>query len=440
MRVGLSYTFYPDQSWCAIDIWFCNAGAVGVLHVLQLQLRILVAEWGTSNDHVSYVIPNLIEDAKATQVQKWYSVTIASARPRNRPSGGRGWPVNQGCLWLCCDVPSPCMHTPCAWRVRARVAKLTKRAHRSSRALQAQLVYNWDLIGPFAAPARAAPPAVPAVGRAAACLRVLTVCWPCACPPRQPYLLSAVPQLVYVGMMGVRKGFDIFIDVVCQAARGVEASDGNQKGRLGAHVFAEKDHTWIAKARACTSPVDWVFHGTMPSVRLWQTIRSVKGMLLFTSRHENLPMVPVEAGFSGVPTLAINSGGLQEVLANRKEVVLANKQQMVARLATILADGGKSATTPLLTERVHKAGETWRDALRQMAVMHAMDRRPRHHLPVHPTQSNTFDQGVSSNRMHKGPFHDFVSVTTRTPPCRVGPRHVRRSELNRGGHQSRGQR
>ena len=30
---------------------------------MQLQLRILVAEWGTSNDHVSYVIPNLIEDA-----------------------------------------------------------------------------------------------------------------------------------------------------------------------------------------------------------------------------------------------------------------------------------------------------------------------------------------------------------------------------------------
>ena len=184
------------------------------------------------------------------------------------------------------------------------------------------------------------------------------------------YMLDDVRQAVYVGMMGERKGFDIFINIMCMFSG---------KGNVGAHVFAKKVPEWMEKAEKCD--IKWVFHGAVKAKVMWATIRKVHGILLFTSRHENLPMVPLEAAFMNVLALSTPSGGLQEVVGNADVVIFTSIEDMVVRLKEIIADGGKSAPIPVIGDNVLKAGAVWRDMLKRTLAFHKNDFRPRYQLP-----------------------------------------------------------
>ena len=142
------------------------------------------------------------------------------------------------------------------------------------------------------------------------------------------YKMTTVPNLIYVGVLGFRKGFDTFVELVCMC---------NKYRNVAAHVFAGLNAAMQENATASCN-AQFVFHGTKKSSEMWGMIRELQGLLLFTSRHENLPMVPLEAAVNNVPVIASPSGGLAEVLANAKEIIMLTPTQMWTKLKDLFED------------------------------------------------------------------------------------------------------
>jgi len=172
-------------------------------------------------------------------------------------------------------------------------------------------------------------------------------------------LPEPIDRVVGVGEAGWRKGTDRFIAVAHDLAR----------------TRPQVACTWIGAAPAA----GWAFAVDADLPLTWQPARSEPWSgetggtaLLVPSREDPLPLVVLEAGARGIPVVAAATGGLPDLLADGRALVVAGHD--VAGLAdavrAVIDDPAASAARATrLWERVrdqHRAevvGPRWVDLL-----------------------------------------------------------------------------
>lgn len=147
----------------------------------------------------------------------------------------------------------------------------------------------------------------------------------------KPYAVNQPTQIfVFIGVLGKRKGFDIFIELICAAHK-----NQKQTGPVRAHVYGSEDKEWAQMARkSCDAAFD--FRGTRRTHDMFQEIRSAHGILLFASRHENLPMVLAEAATWKVPVISLDVGGSAEMFERNTASFQPTQDQMARKVEDVL--------------------------------------------------------------------------------------------------------
>ena len=126
---------------------------------------------------------------------------------------------------------------------------------------------------------------------------------------------ATVKSLAYVGVLNTRKGFDLFLDTAVGLARlrgdrrtlpleafGVEGEMVNSAtGETAGPLITAKEFLALFAKRHPGVLIDLTIRGPLPQSELWPALRAAGALVLFTSRHENAPMVPIEASIAGVP-------------------------------------------------------------------------------------------------------------------------------------------
>ena len=167
------------------------------------------------------------------------------------------------------------------------------------------------------------------------------------------YIMSETRNLCFAGMMTKRKGYDRFINIIC-------GYSGTKK--IVGHVFAKLIYSQMDWAKAqCNASI--VFHGPVTTSILWPAVRKMKGMLLFMSRHDNQPMVPLEAGFYGIPVMSSPTGGFREIIRNAPKVIMPDVPTMIKTLNTVLEDPDVRFMVPRLNKDPLQALDRWQDTL-----------------------------------------------------------------------------
>ena len=200
----------------------------------------------------------------------------------------------------------------------------------------------------------------------------------------QPYNLTKDRALVFVGMMDRRKGFDTFIKFACEAARPTPISKA-EGVTVTAHVFAaiiEEEKSNAEAACKGGGVVTWKFYGNFLKEDMWKQIRKVRGLLVYTSRHDNLPMVPLEAGHYRVPCIATEqgTGGLKEFVVNRHAVLAETEERQLVWLREAMAFGRADHLVPVISDRLLNANSVWEDFFRDIVFGKARARVATHRL------------------------------------------------------------
>ena len=191
------------------------------------------------------------------------------------------------------------------------------------------------------------------------------------------YNMTKTRNLCFAGMMTRRKGYDRFINILC-------GYTGTQK--VVGHVFAKIIHKEVEWARNLCNAT-FVFHGPVTTSELWPTIRGLNGMLMFMSRHDNQPMVPLEAGFNGVPTMSSPTGGFREIIENADKVIMPDVPTMIKTLNTVLESQDVTFMVPRLNTDPKNALKRWKDMLVFALNNHRQDGIPdfpnSRHIEIH---------------------------------------------------------
>ena len=144
---------------------------------------------------------------------------------------------------------------------------------------------------------------------------------------------GGVKGLAYVGVVGDRKGFDLFAHTAIEYARATQQTNifTGKKTCLPCYVFGKlgsiQRHSIAAYIRFLVKDnkdvgLNILLQHQMPRVAMWKKIRDLGLVVVYPSRHENSPMVPIEAGINRVPFIGLNAGGIREIIENHEKVVV----------------------------------------------------------------------------------------------------------------------
>ena len=164
--------------------------------------------------------------------------------------------------------------------------------------------------------------------------------------------------LYFVGVVGRRKGYDIYLDVVCHCLQ--ETKTNPRIKRIRPVVFGQTSSDPVDRLKKelpCDTPVE--IRGATDSASMWRAIAPTRGVLLMTSRHENEPMVPLEASIHKYPMISLPTGGVREMIANSKDVIAENVRDMKDRALRAIRNG--TNYVPLLSDHVTNAKSNWHD-------------------------------------------------------------------------------
>jgi glycosyltransferase involved in cell wall biosynthesis len=118
----------------------------------------------------------------------------------------------------------------------------------------------------------------------------------------------------FVGRLEYQKDPLLFLDVMERLPDYSATIVGG--GALGDEVRKEIKHRNLSSVRML---------GALPQSESFQELSKLHTVIM-TSRWEGLPLLPLEAMWSGVPVVATNVGGLSEIIENEKSGLLINSR------------------------------------------------------------------------------------------------------------------
>ena len=227
------------------------------------------------------------------------------------------------------------------------------------------------------------------------------------------YNMTATRNVAFIGVMDERKGFDKFVKLACAAAAAASAHS------VHAHAFAAVVSVERAAAEGACGNVVWTFHGTVKRDAMWALMRQLQALLLYTSRHDNLPMVPLEASFHDVPVIASQrgTGGLKEYLLNEHVVLYRLASEMQEAVATAVKTGHVAHLVPHLRPELHAAATTWQMLFREVIFKTAANQAAAHRMRAKGTASLHDTTARDTKRLK---LLDVRNWTSATDVCGIG--------------------
>mmetsp|Transcript_2686 Transcript_2686/g.4292 ORF Transcript_2686/g.4292 Transcript_2686/m.4292 type:complete len:559 (-) Transcript_2686:80-1756(-) len=158
--------------------------------------------------------------------------------------------------------------------------------------------------------------------------------------------------LYFVGLVSKRKGFDIFLDVVCHCVKYAPTNI-----RIRAVAFGVVSKRWAQRNRKPSCMISVDIRGAWDSELMWQHMITTRGLFLMTSRHENEPMELLESAIYSYPAISLATGGARQIISNSDVIVVDYVDTMKQK--AIHAINNTNLYVPNLSNHVLSARGKW---------------------------------------------------------------------------------
>lgn len=135
----------------------------------------------------------------------------------------------------------------------------------------------------------------------------------------EPIDLDGEPSIVFVGHLAYRKGIDILLEAFnILLSRGIKA---NPKLHIvGSGILEKTCREYVARAHTSDKVCFW---GSVPESLKFRIMKG-SDIIVIPSRHENAPIILLEAMAAGKPVIASRVGGIQEVFQHGVNGILTD--------------------------------------------------------------------------------------------------------------------
>lgn len=162
------------------------------------------------------------------------------------------------------------------------------------------------------------------------------------------YCASGKFNIVFAGRLGEQKGVDILPEIV------EYLSQNNLSRKVCLNIFGSGEDIWNERIKELADKYPWVRYWGHVEHRLMPIILSKQNLLISPSRWEVLPYNILEAQAVGLPVLAFDIPGPQDIIINGKTGILVKSDQEFKKKLISLVKNKKHFSAKAIKDNLDK--------------------------------------------------------------------------------------
>jgi glycosyltransferase involved in cell wall biosynthesis len=162
------------------------------------------------------------------------------------------------------------------------------------------------------------------------------------------YCASGKFNIVFAGRLGEQKGVDILPEIV------EYLSQNNLSRKVCLNIFGSGEDIWNQRIKELADKYPWVRYWGHVEHRLMPIILSKQNLLISPSRWEVLPYNILEAQAVGLPVLAFDIPGPQDIIINGKTGILVKSDQEFKKKLISLVKNKKHFSAKAIKDNLDK--------------------------------------------------------------------------------------